>query len=218
MSDRPVRGLRGQLVYLRPLEPDDAELVHGWYADERVRRLMGDRPTSLALRRQRYEEAVTGDGDRVVRFIICRLSDDAAVGRTDVFDIDRDNGSCAFGITIGDPDHWGQGLGTDAVQALLDYAFGELRVERVWLDTDAGNERAQAVHRKAGMTIEGRLRHAWFQDGTFHDDIRMAILRDEWLALARPRSWELAVADEAGANAAGAAAAGARTSGSEPST
>lgn len=196
MPDRPIRGPRGRLVYLRPLEPDDAALVQRWYSDERVRRLMGDPPTSLALRRARYEAAVTSDGDRVVRFVICRLSDDAPVGRTDLFEIDRDNGSCAFGITIGDPALWGQGLGTDAVHAVLDFAFGELRMERVWLDTEAANERAQSVYRKAGLSVEGRLRHAWFEDGEFKDDIRMAILRDEWLALDRPRSWDLIAADE----------------------
>ena len=192
MSDRPVRGLRGERVYLRPLEPDDADLVSRWYADDRVRKLMGDPPASFARRRQRYEDAVKEDGDSVYRFIICRLEDDVAVGRTDIFEVDRANGSCAFGIAIGDPGLWGQGLGTDAVAAIVDFAFGELRMERVWLDTDAENTRAQAVYAKAGFTVEGRLRHAWFQDGTYLDDIRMAILRDEWLALPRRRSWELA--------------------------
>jgi RimJ/RimL family protein N-acetyltransferase len=190
MSDRPVRGLRGELVYLRPLEPEDADLVSGWYADDRVRKLMGDPPISRARRRQRYADAVTGDGESVYRFVICRLADDVPVGRTDLFEIDRNNGGCAFGITIGDPALWGQGLGTDAVNAVVDFAFGELRMERVWLDTDAANLRAQAAYRKAGFTEEGRLRHVWFQDGTFTDDIRMAILRDEWLALPRPKGWE----------------------------
>jgi RimJ/RimL family protein N-acetyltransferase len=197
MTTRPVRGLRGEHVYLRPLEPEDADLVSGWYADDRVRKLMGDPPTSNARRRLRYEEAVREDGDSVYRFVICRLADDVPVGRTDIFDVDRANGSCAFGITIGDPADWGRGYGTDAVNAVVDFAFGELRMERVWLDTDAANERAQAVYRKAGFTIEGRLRHAWFQDGAFLDDIRMAMLRDEWLALPRPRSWTLLAADEA---------------------
>ena len=197
MTDRPVRGLRGERVYLRPLEPDDADLVSRWYADDRVRKLMGDPPTSFARRRQRYEASVTEDGDGVYRFVICRLEDDTPVGRTDIFDLDRANGSCAFGITIGDPALWGQGLGTDAVNAVVDFAFGELRMERVWLDTDAANERAQAVYRKAGFTVEGRLRHAWFQDGAYLDDIRMAMLADEWRALPRRRSWELADGDAA---------------------
>ena len=190
MTDRPVRGLRGELTYLRPLEPDDADLVSDWYDDDRVRKLMGDPPTSRARRRQRYEDAVREDGDSVYRFVICRLDDDEPVGRTDIFFVDRANGSCAFGITIGDPALWGQGLGSDAVNAVMDFAFGELRMERLWLDTDAHNERAQAVYRKVGFSQEGRLRHVWFQDGVYSDDLRMAILRDEWLALPRPKSWE----------------------------
>lgn len=194
MTPRPLRGIRGERVYLRPLEPEDADLVSGWYADDRIRRLMGDPPMSLARRRSRYEEAVKGDGDDVFRFIICDLGDDSPIGRLDVFDIDRANGSCAFGITLGDPARWGQGLGTDAVNAVTDFAFGELRMERVWLDTDADNLRAQAAYRKAGFIEEGRLRHAWFQDGVFTDDIRMAMLREEWLARPRPRSWELLAA------------------------
>ncbi|HEX6867969.1 MAG TPA: GNAT family N-acetyltransferase, partial [Candidatus Limnocylindrales bacterium] len=139
MTDRPVRGLRGERVYLRPLEPDDADLVSRWYADDRVRTLMGDPPMSFARRRRRYEDAVKEDCDAVYRFLICRLADDEPVGRTDLFEIDRANGSCAFGIAIGDPALWGQGLGTDAVNAIVDFAFGELRMERVWLDTDAAN-------------------------------------------------------------------------------
>ncbi len=192
MTDpRPIRGLRGERVYLRPLEPDDADLVSGWYADDRVRRLIGDPLTSHARRRQLYEAATSGDGDTTYRFIICTLDGDVPVGRLDLFDIDRTNGHCAFGIAIGDPALWGQGLGTDAVNAVVDFAFGELRMERVWLDTDADNLRAQAAYRKAGFIIEGRLRHVWFQDGNHIDDIRMALLRDEWLALPRPKSWEL---------------------------
>ena len=199
MTDRPMRGLRGERVYLRPLEPDDADLVSRWYADDRVRKLMGDPPISFARRRQRYEEALKEDGDAVYRFLICRLADDEPVGRTDLFEIDRANGSCAFGIAIGDPALWGQGLGTDAVDAVVDFAFGELRMERVWLDTDAANERAQAAYRKAGFSVEGRLRRVWFQDGAYLDDIRMSLLRDEWLALPRPKSWELVAAAEASA-------------------
>ena len=144
------------------------------------------------------EPSVTGDGDGVFRFIICRLADDAPVGRLDLFDIDRPNGHCSFGIAIGEPATWGQGLGTDAVNAILDFAFGELRMERVWLDTDADNLRAQAAYRKAGFVVEGRLRHVWFLDGVHTDDLRMAILRDEWQALTRPRSWELLAAEAAG--------------------
>ncbi len=192
MTERPIRGMRGEHVYLRPLEPEDADLVHRWYEDTRIQTLMGDPPMSLAGRRQRYEESVKGDGAHTFRFVICLLDDDRAIGRTDIFEIDRQNGSCAFGITIGQPDLWGKGLGTDAVNAVADFAFGQLRMERVWLDTDDHNVRAQAAYRKAGFAEEGRFRHAFYQDGRWTDDIRMAMLREDWEALPRLKSWALA--------------------------
>lgn len=192
MQSRPVRGIRGERVYLRPLEPGDAELVHRWYEDVRVQALMGDPPISLANRQRRYEEIVKSAEPDVFRFMICLLDDDRAIGRTDLFDLDRQNGSCAFGITIGEPQLWGQGLGTDAVNALVDFAFGQLRMERVWLDTDANNLRAQAAYAKAGFTREGRFRRAFYQDGGWSDDLRMALLREEWEALPRACSWDLA--------------------------
>ncbi|MGH3993038.1 MAG: GNAT family N-acetyltransferase [Pseudonocardiaceae bacterium] len=190
MTD-PIRPLRGEHVYLRPLEPADAELIHRWYSDARVLSLMGDLPRSLAHRQRAVEASIESQGDDHFSFVICRLTDSEPVGRTDVFEIDRHNGSAAFGITIGDPSLWGHGLGTDAINAIVDFAFGQLRLERLWLGTDARNTRAHAAYAKAGFTVEGRLRRAYFQDGEFVDEIRMAMLRDEWAALTRPRSWDL---------------------------
>lgn len=192
MSDRPIHGLRGERVYLRPLEPDDVELIHGWYEDARVQTLMGDLPLSLAARRTGYEDIARSGGADLFRFVICLLEDDRVIGRSDLFQIDRTNGSGALGIAIGEPELWGQGLGMDAVNALVDFAFGQLRMERVWLETGEANTRAQAAYLKAGFTIEGRSRHAFYQDGRWSDEVRMAMLRDEWVALPRPKSWELA--------------------------
>jgi RimJ/RimL family protein N-acetyltransferase len=186
---RPVRPLRGERVYLRPIEPEDAELVHGWFLDARVLSWMGETPISLARRRRAYQSSV--DADDAFRFVICRLEDDEPVGRTDLFDIDSHHGSAEFGITIGDPALWGRGYGTDAVNALVDFAFGQLRLERMCLGTDPRNARAQAAYARAGFREEGRLRNAYFQDGEYVDEVRMSLLRAEWLALPRAKSWDL---------------------------
>jgi RimJ/RimL family protein N-acetyltransferase len=150
---------------------------------------MGELPRSLARRRQRIEEA--GEGDDYFAFVICLLDDDRPIGRLDLFAIDRRNGSAAFGLAVGDRSLWGRGYGTDAVNAVVDFAFGQLRLERVWLDTDAANVRAHRVYEKAGFTVEGRFRRAFYQDGEYLDDIRMAMLRSEWTALTRRKSWDL---------------------------
>jgi RimJ/RimL family protein N-acetyltransferase len=190
--DHAGGGIRGRRVFLRPLERADLPLVLHWNADAATRRLVGDLPRSLASAEQRYDEGVAEQGVTFFSFAICRVEDGRMVGRIDLFDIDRINGSAALGIVIGDPADRGQGYGGDAVDALVDFAFGELRLERVWLATDAENVRAQATYRRSGFVEEARHRHAFTDRGRFIDEVQMSILREEWLALDRPRSWDLA--------------------------
>lgn len=184
------QSIRGERVFLRPVEPDDIELIHRWHQDIALRRLDGDPPRSLAARQKRFDDARPDDGNALFRFMICLLDDGRAIGRVDLFEIDRLNGSAALGIEIGERELWGKGYGTDAVDALLDFAFGELRLERVWLGTAANNPRAQRSYAKSGFVEEARLRNAYVERGGMIDEIRMAILRDEWRSLTRKRSWE----------------------------
>jgi ribosomal-protein-alanine N-acetyltransferase len=189
-TSRPNPPVRGERVYLRALEPADVEHVHRWYEHADTARLMGEQPRSLAHRRADADAEVAKAGRDWFAFIICLLADDRPIGRADVFRIDRINGSAGFGIAIGEHELRGAGLGTDAVNAIADFCFGQLRLERLCLVTDAVNARAQRVYTKAGFVREGVLRKAFYQDGVFQDDIMMAMLRSEWDALERKRSWE----------------------------
>ncbi len=56
--------------------------------------------------------------------------------------------------------HWGQGIATEAAQAVLDYAF-ELGFEEVCACTVPKNTRSQAVMRRLGMSedLSGAFRH-----------------------------------------------------------
>jgi RimJ/RimL family protein N-acetyltransferase len=185
--------IRGAKVFLRPFEPEDADLVSDWFADAEVARLTGELPLSRHSRRANYERWL-GNFDRdtadAFPFVICRLEDGRPIGRCDLFEIDRINGNAEFGITIGEREHWGGGYGSDAVNALIDFGFGELRLERIWLATDAGNVRAQRSYARSGFRVEARLRNAFHDHGRFVDEVRMALLREEWEALDRKRSWD----------------------------
>lgn len=53
-----------------------------------------------------------------------------------------------------DPAHQGKGYATEATQLLIDYAFTEMRLQRLIATTEHDNQASQAVMRKLGMTIE----------------------------------------------------------------
>ena len=131
------------------------------------------------------------------QFTICPLGSREGIGGIGLRGIDTANGSAWVSIFVTDASRWGTGVGTDAMNALLDFAFGELRLERVSLEVFDYNPRAIRSYEKAGYRIEVRRRRARFHRGAFHDVISMAILRHEWVALDRARSWELPALDPA---------------------
>ena len=178
--------IQGERVYLRPLERADAELYQRWRSDAEVAALAGlPMPMSLAQVEQRIARVAEHSGDDGYNFLICLQADDRPIGEVMLFELDRLSGSAELGIFIGESVEWGKGYGTDAVNAMVDFGFGSLRLERIWLNVWTENERARRAYEKAGFVHEGTLRHDRYEGGRFTDGNLMSILRDEWLALPR---------------------------------
>lgn len=181
----PTPIIHRRLVYLRPLERKDAELYRRWRADAGQARLSswGDpAPLSLAQVEARIEKLADEQGTDIYVFLICLAADDRPVGEVALADIDRRIGSAELGIFIGDPGDWGRGYGTDAVDAIVGFGFGELRLERIWLEVWTENPRAIRAYRKAGFVHEGTLRSDRYERGQLTSGHIMSILREEWLA------------------------------------
>lgn len=177
--------IAGERVFLRPLEAPDAELYRRWRADAAPMALAGwpdPAPMSLAQVEARIERLAKEQGDDIYDFLICLLADERPIGEVMLMDIDRRNGSAEVGIFIGEAEEWGKGYGTDAINALVGFGFGELRLERIWLEVWTENGRARRAYEKAGFVYEATLRNDRYEGGRFTSGDVMSILRDEWLA------------------------------------
>jgi RimJ/RimL family protein N-acetyltransferase len=179
-------------VYLRPAERDDLPRFVRWFADaETSRFLMVRAPFSQAMEEQWFEDMVGRQGKSDYHFVICRLADGEPIGTVGLHDLDFVNGHAEFGISIGEKGEWDKGFGTDALHAICDFGFGELRLQRIELEVYAGNARARRSYEKAGFVLEGTLRQRHFSEGRYSDVLIMSLLRTEWDAQTRRRGWEL---------------------------
>lgn len=79
----------------------------------------------------------------------------------------------------------GGGQGQRFLRALVDYAFGTLGAQRLWLDASGENPRALRTYARAGFTLEGRLRQHWFRPalGRVVDLVLFGMLRADWESL-----------------------------------
>ena len=176
-------------IYLRPFEPTDAELYRRWRADAEPMALAGfpDRaPFSLAQSAARMDRIGTDQGKDYYTFVICLLADERPIGEVGLSELDLRNGSASVGIFIGEVEEWGKGYGTDAVNAIVDFGFAELRLERIWLEVWTENARAMRAYEKAGFVHEATLRNDRYEGGRYTSGHIMSILRDEWLNRSSP--------------------------------
>ena len=189
---RPKPTIRGELVYLRPAERGDLPRFVRWFGDAETTRFLKARaPFSLAMEEQWFADMIGRQGKTDYHFVICRLTDDEPIGTAGLHDLDLVNGNAEFGISIGEKGEWSKGYGTDALHAICDFGFGELRLWRIELEVYEGNARARRSYEKAGFTLEGTLRQRHFAEGRHVDVLIMSLLRPEWEAQDRRRSWEL---------------------------
>lgn len=78
-----------------------------------------------------------------------------------------------------------QGFMTEAMTAVLDYAFGTMGLNRIAAKTDPRNEASRHLLGRLGFRHEGTLRETSYLNGRFSDDMVYGVLRREWDARER---------------------------------
>jgi len=68
-----------------------------------------------------------------------------------------------------------------ASEMLLDYAFGALPTNKIYLEVFTDNKKAIRLYEKLGFKQKGLLKEEIYKNGTFKDIIRMTILKKDWL-------------------------------------
>lgn len=177
--------LVGPRLYFRPLERADARQLVTFLNDPGVRRtLLFHRPMGVG-QEEGFLEALGKDEHQVV-LGIARHNHADLIGTVGLHKLDFRSRHAEFGLVIGERSAWGQGFGTEATRMMLDYGFGTLNLNRIWLQVYASHASAIRVYEKAGFRKEGVQRQQHFADGRYEDGVLMGILRSEWTPLLAP--------------------------------
>jgi RimJ/RimL family protein N-acetyltransferase len=172
--------IAGDLVVLRRHGPGNLPAFRRWYGDREVARLARYQDAPMRLDEiDRFFQARALGPDSLAMAIHVRRTD-RLIGSCAFSQLDGDNGSALYHITIGEKDAWGHGYGTEATALMIEHAFRVLGLHRVGLAVFEFNERAIRAYRRCGFVVEGRAREAIWRDGRWWDEIQMSILAAEW--------------------------------------
>ena len=147
------------MLRLRKIEPSDLPFLYQWENDATM---WADSDTHNPLSRHdlhQYIENTTGDiyRDGQLRLIIeeSQLST-KVVGCIDLFDFDARNRKAAIGMYIA-PEARGKGVGKQAVQQVLDYAFDFLHLRMVYAIISVHNTSCSHIYEQMGFTPSSPL-------------------------------------------------------------
>ena len=87
--------------------------------------------------------------------------------------------SAEIGYWLGEP-FWGKGIISECINPVLNYAFSNLGLERVFALTYTSNAGSMRVLEKNNFTLEGTFKKGAYKDGIFYDVIQYAILKEDF--------------------------------------
>jgi RimJ/RimL family protein N-acetyltransferase len=175
--------LKGKRVTLRRPRPGDSEARRRLGNDPEVVRMYGG--SSSGARPMTEEEVKRWVQKLQEHDYAWVIEVGSLIGTIRLDNVNFWDKRATLAVGIDDRARLGIGLGTEAIALVLQYAFDVLRLHRISVRVVEYNARALRAYQKCGFVVEGREREAAFVDGTWHDDVMMAILDREYGNLPR---------------------------------
>lgn len=181
MQDAPTHPvLATARLVLRPFRIDDVDAIHECYGDAEAMRFW-DRPANAT--RDETERAVRwAMGSAPAAWRVWAVADsatDGCVGMVNYHNASARHRSAEIGYIIR-RDRQGQGVGREAVSALIGHCIGTMGLHRLQALIHPENAASRRLVERLGFRGEGVLRDAQLVSGTRRDAVLYGLLAPEW--------------------------------------
>jgi len=151
-----MRVLETEHLLSRHFEPGDLDALFALYSDAEIRRYIPEGMLTVEETREELEWYLQGHPDypELGLWATILKDTDRFIGRCGLLPWTIDGRAEVEVAYLIDKDYWGQGLGTEAAQGILDYGFNKLNMPRLICLIDAENLASIRVAQKIGMTFE----------------------------------------------------------------
>ncbi len=178
-----INFIDGKKVCLRQYALSDLDVWFNWFNDAEVVKLMDQRrwPNTKEKQKQYLERMKSSSTD--MQLAVVYKSNDRLIGTVGLHAIDAINRNADVSIIIGDKKFWGKGLAKEAVGLLIHHAFSMLNLHKLTAGFIEGNQVSEKLFKSFGFKKEAVLREQVYLHGTYHNIIRMGLLKKDYALL-----------------------------------
>ena len=170
-------------LLLREIVPEDVEQIFAIFSDQKVVEHYDLYSYSEVDQAQElidfFDESF--ELERAIRWGIVPKDGDFIVGTCGYVWLRQYRGEIGYELASS---YWRRGIMSEALNAILEFGFTELHLNRVEALVMAENEPSAGLLRHLGFQEEGLLRQHDFFKGQFHDMRLFALLRSDFAAWA----------------------------------
>jgi RimJ/RimL family protein N-acetyltransferase len=161
---------------LEPLSVDHLDHVMRWVNDPEVTFYFAELNQQITREQERayLERLVASDSDRTWSI----FEGGEYLGQIGLAKIYWPARNARLGVNLC-REAWGRGVAQEAANLVLDKAFGELGLHKVWLIVRSDNSKGLHLWTKLGFRCEGILREEYRSALGFHDMVRFALLESD---------------------------------------
>lgn len=171
--------INGRKVTLRSVMRKDLPTLYIWMQNKHLLNAINRSKKTTFRSQMTWYKGIQKDENQIIFSIVHNRSREL-LGQCGLRDIDQANKKAELWIYLGNSKSRGRGVGTEAVINLLDYAFNMLALNKTYLYVLDFNIKARHFYQRLGFIQEGLFRKDVLLNGTFHDTVHLAILREEY--------------------------------------
>ncbi len=174
--------LRGDKVYLVPIEREDLEVLRTWRNQPNFRKYFREyREISKDMQEKWYETKVLGDPSTIM-FAIRSTKDDSLLGCCGLCYISWVHRNADLSLYIGYENAYidNEGFAKEACQLMFAYGYDELGLRKIWTEIYEFDTPKFKLYTELGFHQDGLLRDQYFFEGRFWNSRMLSLLSDEF--------------------------------------
>ena len=175
--------IKGDIVDLVPLNSKHIKIYTKWQNRPNVRIFARNIIPLTVEDMQKFFKPSKDQIKREILFEVWHKKDLKPIGFGNIDNVDWYGQMGWLGLIIGEPEYWGQKIGEEVTHLMVEYAFNELNLYKIYAGINSVNIGSWRCAEKNGFTREATFKKASYVNGKYFDNFVYSLFKEDWLKL-----------------------------------
>jgi len=171
----------GRLV-LKGISPDHMKFIFENYPKAEIKKILGHRSEEDYQKEEsKHKNGYSSYNRSFMLFLMTDKESDTIIGRCGIHNWNAEHRRAEIGYGLEDESYKRKGLMTEALDAIIDYGFNKMNLNRIEALVGTGNVPSLRLMEKYNFIKEGILRQHFYADDKYQDSVLFSKLYNEYM-------------------------------------